>query len=329
MKRNQLCGIGNSLIDILVNIPEDVFQKLGLERATMRLVDAEKQFSLLKSIDLTSVNRVSGGSVANSVIAFSQLGGTGSFLGSVADDDNGKSYRKEFEKLGIDFPVIAHKGGKTGTSVIVVTPDAERTMSTSLAVSSLLSASHMHEGVIADSEWLFVEGYLFSNPENGQQAVATALEFAKKHKTKVAVTCSESWVVTTFRDALDTALAQAALVFANEDEARSLANLGVDATGEEAFEILIQKYPGLVITLGARGALTWIDGKKGKAESVKMTPVDLTGAGDMFAGSFLYGIVNGLAPEVAAKKACYLASRVISHVGARFRGNLKEEWKLA
>ncbi|MBA3441797.1 MAG: adenosine kinase [Pyrinomonadaceae bacterium] len=326
MKRFELCGLGNSLIDILVDIEEESFRELGLEKVTMRLVESGEQSRLLSRFADAGLSRASGGSVANSVISFAQLGGRAAFLGSVADDQNGNFYRHEFETLGIAFPVPPASEGATGTSLVLITPDAERTMRTSLGVSTSLSAKHMDEKVISDSEWLFVEGYLFANPENGQQAVARAIEVAKRNGCRVAVTFSESWVVETFRESVESAVKNADLIFANETEACAYA--GVKDV-KEAFHFLKKLVPNVAITLGPKGSLIYFGGVDAQVEAFPCEPVDLTGAGDMFAGAFLYGVVNGVEPSDAARRANLLASKVISQLGARMQSGIAATWKEA
>lgn len=326
MKRFDLCGLGNCLIDMLVDIGEESFQDLKLEKGGMHLVESDEQIRLLSRFGGAGLSRVSGGSVANSIIAFAQLGGKAAFLGSVANDQNGKFYRQEFESLGIAFPVAPASEGATGTSLVLITPDAERTMRTSLGVSTLLSAKHMDERVISDSEWLFVEGYLFSNPENGQQAVARAIEIAKRNGCRVAITFSESWVVETFREPVESAVKNADLIFANETEA--CAYVGVKDVNE-AFHYLKERVPNVAITMGPKGSLIYFGGVSSHVEAFPCDPVDLTGAGDMFAGTFLYGVLNGVEPADAARRANLLASKVISQLGARMQADIALAWKEA
>src|SRR5882762_4582305 len=185
MKEFQLCGLGNALVDIFLEISEAEFASLGFERGTMRLVDLAEQKTLLDRFQKHEPKLVSGGSVANSIIGFSQLGGQAAFIGCVGDDRYGLFYASEFEELGIDIgnPVIV--GESTGTCVAIITPDAERTMRTCLAVASHLAARHVNEARIANSEWLFVEGYVFANPDTGQGAIRNAIALAKAHGTKI------------------------------------------------------------------------------------------------------------------------------------------------
>src|SRR6266403_666023 len=297
MKEFQLCGLGNALVDIFLEISEAEFKQLGFERGTMRLVDLNEQKILLQRHRHEEPKLVSGGSVANSVIAFSQLGGDAAFIGCVGDDRYGLFYTSEFEELGIDIgnPIIVNEA--TGTCVCIVTPDAERTMRTCLAVASHLSARHVEEQRIKDSEWLFIEGYVFANPATGQMAIREATRIAKQHETKIAITCSEAFIPQVFGDALNQALDQADLLFCNEAEACSLSNA---RNAEEAFGKLKGRIPSLVVTNGPYGAYIRHDGFEGLVPSFPCEPKDLTGAGDMFAGAFLYGITHGIPADKSA-----------------------------
>jgi sugar/nucleoside kinase (ribokinase family) len=262
--------------------------------------------------------------VANSIIAFSQLGGQAAFIGCVGDDRYGLFYANEFEELGIDIgnPIIFNE--TTGTSLCIITPDAERTMRTSLAVSSHLSARHVDEERIRNSDWLFIEGYVFANPETGQTAIREAIQAAKKHDTKIAITCSDAFVVNAFGDALHEALRDTDLFFCNESEACAVAGA---SSAEEAFYKLDGRIPSLVVTNGPNGAYVRHGDVDTHVPAFPCDPKDLTGAGDMFAGAFLYGITHGVSPEVAARGAAFLARKVISQVGARLHAGTREGWE--
>src|SRR4051812_41599001 len=188
MKEFDLIGLGNSLVDILLELTDAEFSPLGFEKGTMRLTEAGDQHKLLKAFGDHEPRLVSGGSVANSVIACSQLGGRGAFVGCVGDDRYGLHYAGEFAELGVEFCNAPLVGGTTGTCVSIITPDAERAMRTSLAGSHPPAARHVPADRIAASEWLFVEGYLFANPSTGQHAVKEALRAAKASNVKVALT---------------------------------------------------------------------------------------------------------------------------------------------
>ena len=323
MKQFKLCGLGNALVDIFLELSDSEFASLGFERSTMRLVEVEEQKALLRRYHHQEPKLVSGGSVANSIIAFSQLGGQAAFIGCVGDDRYGLFYTSEFEELGIDIgnPIIVDE--MTGTCVSIVTPDAERTMRTCLAVASHLSDRHVDEQRVKDSEWLFIEGYVFANPATGQTAIREAIGIAKRHGTKIAITCSEAFIPQVFGDALNQALDQADLLFCNEVEACSLSNA---RNAGEAFEKLKGRIPSLVVTNGPYGAYIRHDGFEGLVPSFPCEPKDLTGAGDMFAGAFLYGITHGFSAGESARAAGYLAQKVILQIGARLHHGTREYW---
>jgi sugar/nucleoside kinase (ribokinase family) len=322
MKEFKLCGIGNALVDIFLEVTEKDFAALGFERGGMQLVDIAEQKRLLERYQSHEPKLVSGGSVANSVIAFSQLGGSASYIGCVGDDRYGLFYSSEFEELGIDIgsPIIVNES--TGTSVCIITPDAERTMRTCLGVASHLSARHVDERLVKNSEWIFIEGYLFANP-TGQSAIREAIRLARQHRTKIAVTCSDAFVPQVFGDVLHEALEHTDLFFCNQGEARAVAKV---ETAQEAFEKLKGKFSSLVVTDGPHGAYVSHEGAKAHVPSFPTEPKDLTGAGDMFAGAFLYGITHGFSPIKAARAGCYLSHKVISQVGARLHHGTRQFW---
>src|SRR5262249_26038818 len=323
MKEFKLCGLGNALVDIFLEVSDEEFRSLGFERGGMQLVDVAEQKDLLERYQKHEPKLVSGGSVANSIIAFSQLGGSAAFIGCVGDDRYGLFYSSEFEELGIDIgnPIMVHES--TGTSLCIITPDAERTMRTCLAVSSHLSARHVEERIIRNSEWVFIEGYVFANPDTGQTAIREAIRLAKRHGTKIAVTCSDAFVPQIFGEALNEALKSTDLFFCNEAEVCAVANA---RNAEEGFNKLKGKIPSLVVTNGPHGAYIRHDGVETHVPSFPTQPKDLTGAGDMFAGAFLYGIMHGVLPQQAALAAGYLSHKVISQVGARLHHGTRQFW---
>jgi sugar/nucleoside kinase (ribokinase family) len=323
MKEFQVCGLGNAIVDIFLEVTDKDFASLGFERGGMTLVDQAEQKALLEKFQTREPKLVSGGSVANSIIAFSQLGGKGAFIGCVGDDRYGLFYANEFQELGIEIgnPVLVNQ--TTGTCLCIITPDAERTMRTCLAVSSHLAARHIDAERIASSEWLFIEGYVFANPETGQTAIREAINVAKKNGTKVAITCSDAFIVNVFGAALRDALKQTDLFFCNESEACAVTGA---ANAKDAFKQLSGVVPNVVVTNGPNGAFVRYNGAEVHVPAVPSKPKDLTGAGDMFAGAFLYGITHGLPPEKAGRGAAFLCHKVISQVGARLHHGTKQFW---
>jgi sugar/nucleoside kinase (ribokinase family) len=226
-------------------------------------------------------------------------------------------------QLGIDMGNAAIYGETTGTCACLITPDAERTMRTCLAVSSHLSAKHVDANRIKNSEWLFVEGYVFANPDTGQGAIREALRIAKANGVRVAITCSDAFVVDVFGDAFFEALKQADLLFCNAVEAAAVTRTKLAG---DAFEKLKTLIPAAVVTDGPNGAFVRYGNETAHVPAFPCEPRDLTGAGDMFAGAFLYGICKGVWPAKAARAANFLAMKVITQVGARLHHGTKEFW---
>lgn len=328
MRRFHVCGLGNAMVDIFLEMSDSEFESLGFERGTMRLVEKEEQRQLFERFHDSrhDLRLVSGGSVANSIIGLTQLGGRSAFIGCVGDDRYGLHYANEFEQLQIEFGTNVLVGETTGTCLAIITPDAERTMRTCLAVSSQLSAQHVNANAVANSEWLFIEGYVFANPATGQHAIREAMRIAKEKGTKVALTCSDAFIPEVFGDAFKDALAQSDLLFCNAVEAQAVSG---KKDAKSAFEKLTSMVPNAVVTDGPHGAHVRFAGTESHIPANHCQPKDLTGAGDMFAGAFLYGITHGYAPAVAAKGANYLCMKVITQVGARLHQGAQEFWLAA
>lgn len=326
MKKYQLCGIGNALVDILIDVAEDEFEALALEKGTMRLVSLAEQGELLSKIDSQKSRLVSGGSVANSVILFAQLGGKAAFACCTGDDKYGNFYRDEFKKIGIHIPCPVLPGIQSGTCLALVTPDAERTMRTCLGAGEHMNVELIDSSVVADSDWLFVEGYPLANPPASAVALKHCVEVAKKAGTKVAITCSEPWVVSSFRENLDWILERTDLVFTNEEEAQALAGKGDPKSNCQE---IAKRIPHVIVSCGPQGAYVSWNGKLEHVPAVPTEPRDLLGAGDALAGTFLYGITQGMAPKDALAKANYMAHLVISQVGARLTTDVKKAFASA
>jgi sugar/nucleoside kinase (ribokinase family) len=322
-KEFQLCGIGNALVDIFLDVSHQDLDQLKVEGRLKPLLELSEQQHLLERFQKSEARLASGGSVANSTIAFAQLGGQAAFIGCVGDDRYGLFYANEFAELGIDFGNPALLGETTGTCVCLITPDAERTMCVSLGVARHLAARHVHEQRLATSEWLFIEGYVLANPETGQGAARTAVQVARQHGTKVALTCSDAFIINVFGDAFREILSQSDLLFCNASEAAAITGASGPA---ESFARLKTLVPSTIVTDGPHGAYVRHAGVEAHVPAYSCTPVDLTGAGDMLAGGFLYGLTHGIPPDKAARAACFLAMKVITQVGARLHHGVRQFW---
>lgn len=317
MKTIQLTGIGNALVDLEVRIDEDEFLSFGLSKGTMALTAPERQREMIDILGDRPIHRSSGGSAANSVIAFAQFGGKGGYNSLLGADALGGFYAQEFAELGINLHARQVGGEVTGTCLVMITPDTERTLNTTLAVNTAFSRNELNEHQIKSSEWIYIEGYKLTE-EGGADAVENAAFLAKKHGTHVAVSCSDQFIIDVFGDRLRALLKHADMVFCNEGEAMALSG---ERTGDAAFDSLGATYKNLAVTLGTQGSRIQWNGERVDIPAYAVTPVDATGAGDMYAGAFFYGVLNRYRAEHAGRLASYAASLVVAQMGARLKEN--------
>jgi len=318
----QVYGIGNAIMDYQVVISEEEFKKFDVEKGSMQLVPTDVLNQMLADLPAgTEIKRSSGGSGANTIISLAQLGHSVAYGCIVGDDEVGESYLGELKELGVSTFNDPIADGQTGRSLVMITPDAERTMNTCLGITSTFDLQHVSEEVIKNSEWIYVEGYLFATPE-GQRAALHAVKLAKQYNTKIAVTFSDGFIVEAFRDALHEVASNSDLLFANKNEALKFTKT---TDPIEAFrELRTLSSGGVALTLSDKGALVGFGKDTAEVESYPVTAIDDTGAGDIFAGGFMHGLVKGLNVQDSAKIACYLAGRVVSQYGARINGDLHE-----
>lgn len=318
-----LCGLGNALVDITLDVTREELQEMQYPGGTMHLVSSAEQRALLTKFASRSQVLCPGGSVANSVVAFAELGGRCSFLGALGKDRYGDFFLAEFHRLGIAMHNPLAKNAQTGTCVALVTPDAERTMRTCLGVSADLGEEHIDATLIERSEWLLIEGYLFSNPR-GPRAIRKAIDIALAVGTRVALTLSAEFIVKTYAAELAAALKGTDLLFANEKEAAALLP---GSERKSLVQELSRRIPLVAVTLGEQGALVGEAGTVFESEAFRVRPVDATGAGDMFAGAFLLCFLQGQPLSQAARCACFMASRVVAQYGARLKGGAMNAYR--
>lgn len=312
-KNLHLFGIGAAIVDIQLQIAEHEFAELGLQKGTMNLVDAARQSELLRRFSHYNPHWQSGGSAANTVIGFAQMGGKAALGSMLGADHLGKFYADEFRSLGIELHAPVLEGESTGTSLIVITPDSERTMNTALAVNVGYGKAHVAEDAVKRAEWLYLEGFKFTE-EAGVGAIEEALFYAQKHDTRVAISFSDTFVVNVFGSHLRKALLKSDLIFCNQAEAQAFA--GADDP-DEAFHFLRKEAKHVAMTLGADGSRIIWEGRAYTIPPARAEPVDTTGAGDMYAAGVLYGLTHGYSPEEAGRIGSHAAARVISKMGAR------------
>lgn len=315
--------VGNALVDVLTSAPDELLVELGLVKGTMALVDHERAAAIYERMGATT--EASGGSAANTAAGVAALGGRAAFLGRVADDGLGRAFTHDIRSVGVAFdptPTPAVPGEVvSGHCLVLVTDDAERTMATHLGVASDFAAVDLHDGHLASTQVVYLEGYLWEQP-SAKAAMREAIEVAHRHDASVALTVSDPFCVQNHRDEfLELLDGDLELLFANEEEAVMLfGTSSFDAAVAAAADTGVLA----VLTRGARGSV--VVTASGPVE-VPAAPVDrvvdTTGAGDLFAAGFLYGITNGLQPEEAARLGGVCAGEVIGHVGARPQADLR------
>jgi fructokinase len=323
MKKYHVYGIGNALVDMEFEVEDAFFQHYGIDKGMMTLVDEQRQHELMSHLDAFEGKKASGGSAANTIIAVSYFGGRAFYSCKVADDELGDFYVNDLQAAGVDSNVDdGREQGITGKCLVMVTPDAERTMNTFLGITENFSVKELHRDVIKASEYLYMEGYLVTS-ETGRQAAIEARKIAEQAGVKTALTFSDPAMVQFFRDGLGGMIGERVdLLFCNEAEAKSWA--GTDDL-HHAVEAMKQVADTFAITLGSKGALLF-DGK----HNIEISPhdvkaMDSNGAGDMFAGAFLYGITHGHSFYEAGNIASLASAKVVSQFGPRLNAQEHKE----
>ena len=306
----KILGIGNAIVDVICKVDDKFITHNNLTKSTMKLVD-ESEFKKLLST-LTIEETVSGGSVANSIVGLSQLGNKVGFIGKVSDDDLGKKYEEGLKKESVQFFYSKKKETiPTGTCLILITPDSERTMVTFLGTAGKINEKDINTNAVKSSEILFLEGYLWDEGEPKR-----AFEKAINNANKVAMSLSDLFCVERHKPHfLELVKNKLDITFANEQEIMSLINVKI-FDDVISFAKKINKL--IVVTRGDKGAIA-ID-KNGVVEcSAKknLKIKDLTGAGDLFAGGFLHGLINNKSTKESLETGTEMSSKVIQIIGAR------------
>lgn len=308
-------AIGHAIVDVLAPSPDDLVNRLGLQKGTMTLIDDAQAATIYA--ELGPATEVSGGSAANTAAVIASLGSPVEFLGKIRDDALGEVFAHDIRASGVTFEVPpAKEGPGTGRSLIMVTPDAEKTMCTSLGIGAYLMPEDLNHDSISSAKVAYIEGYLYGlRPTDA--TVEKTIELAKASGTKVALSLADPTWVEMNREHFDRILESVDLLFANELEACEMAGLD-PASVQDAVAVLTKRCPTVVVTLGANGSLV---AEGDEIVTVPAAPVqqvvDTTGAGDSYAGGFLVGFVSGANPRRCAELGALAASEIVSHLGAR------------
>lgn len=315
MKQFHVYGIGNALVDIDFEVSTNTLERLNIAKGVMTLIDEATHHRLLEELDGVKHLKACGGSAANTIFTLQQFGAKTFYSCKVGNDEAGDFFYRDLVLQGIQTNL--HEGardGVTGKCIVLVTPDADRTMNTFLGATSEFSKAQLSESALKNSEYLYIEGYLVASPL-GREAAIIAREMAHKYQVKTAMSLSDPNMVTYFREGIYEIIGnQVDLLFCNEQEA-----LLFTETDNliEAQEILKKYAKTFVITLGGDGAVIY-DGHDFLCVAAhKVAVVDTVGAGDVFAGAFLYGITQGYSYAELSNLASYSASKVVSKFGPR------------
>ena len=306
----KILGIGNAIVDVLCKVSDNFLIENSLTKSTMKLID-ENEFKKLLSL-LKIEETISGGSVANSIVGLSQLGNKVGFLGKVSDDDLGKKYEQGLKKENVNYLYNKKKEDiPTGSCLILITPDSERTMCTFLGTAGKISVHDVNEDIIKNSEMIFLEGYLWDKGDP-KKAFDKAIHCSKK----TAMTLSDVFCVerhkTYFLDLVKNSLD---IIFANEQEITSL----IDAKSfDEVVSFSKQLEKNIIITRGEKGSISIFKENLIECDAKKNLNIkDLTGAGDLFAAGYLHGLINNLSIKESLIKGTELSSKIIQKIGAR------------
>jgi sugar/nucleoside kinase (ribokinase family) len=314
-------AIGNAIVDVMAPSSDDLIERLGLVRGGMTLVDTEQAQTLYDAMG--PAREISGGSAANTLAGLAALGASCAFIGQVADDQLGHVFTHDLRALGVAYETPALKGGApTARCLILVTPDGQRTMNTFLGASHLLEQAMIDEQWIADSEILYLEGYLW-DPELSRAAMRRAIDVSRAAGRKVAFTLSDAFIIDRHGEDFRKLIAEGLfdILFANEVEICALAET-------EDFEAAVAKIapqvPLLIVTRGSHGAIALQGGTRTEvgAEPIE-TVVDTTGAGDLFAAGFLSGLAEGRSIRDCLTMGAVCAREIIAQVGPRAQTDLK------
>lgn len=311
-----LVGIGNALVDIEIQVEDSFIKEQSLVKGGMKLSTPIEQARILNALSGKSMKISSGGSAANTVHGLGVLGSGGYYFGRVANDNYGRHYANDMKVCGVGFPGVGPEPSGTGACVVFVTPDAERTMLTHLGVSSSLHPGNVDETIVRNAKMVYIEGYLWTEEKTRMAALKTT-EIAKTNGIPAAFTLSDSFVVDAFKGSLiDFIRGNVDILFCNEIEA--LAMTGA-SNHESAFEALREMSDTVFMTLGSRGS--WVGNNQTNQKTnvgvFPITPVDTTGAGDLYAAGVLHGVIQGYNLKEAAIIGSYCAAQVVTQMGPR------------
>lgn len=325
-KKYDVYAIGNALVDMEYEVHDEFFNKHNIDKGLMTLVDEERQNYLLEALGTAPKKQQCGGSAANTAIASSQFGAKSFYSCKVAKDPIGNFYYQDLQDNGVDSN-LQHQDredGVTGKCLVLITPDAERTMNTFLGITSSISKTQVDAEAIRNSTYMYMEGYLVAS-HSGREAAVHARRIAEAAGVRTALTFSDVNMVKFFKEGLIEMMGEGVdLLFCNESEACAFTDTTDLLVAREALKLVAKTF---VITQSEKGAMVFDGNSFIQIEPVPVKAIDSNGAGDMYAGAFLYAITHQHDFQAAGKLASMAASRVVSQFGPRLKTDVTHEIK--
>ncbi len=322
MKKYQVVGIGNAMVDVLTAESESFLTEHGVQKGIMQLIDRPRASEIYSHIG--PATEISGGSAANTIAGIARMGGRTAYVGKVKDDQLGEIFAHDFRAQGAEFATPfapADTPQETGRCIVIVTPDGERSMNTYLGVTEFLSPQDVDPGQIAQAEWVYLEGYRFDG-EQSKEAFAKAIGAAREGGGRVSLTLSDPFCVERHRASFRKLIQEDVdLLFCNRSEILSMYQT---QDFEEALRRAAAEVAIVACTDSENGAYVLSGGDRWHVPALSVPLVDATGAGDMFAAGFLWGLVEGHPLERCGQMGCVAAAEIIGHLGARAQADLKE-----
>lgn len=312
-------GLGTSLMDFILNVEDSLLDQLDLIKGQMYSIDEKQSSEILNKIKNYKINKIPGGSAANTLAGISALGGKAAFIGAIGDDCYKDLYIEESKKFGLENYLIIHNG-KTGHAITFITPDGERTFATHLGAAIKLIKEDVNEEIITNSQIFHTVGYVLEK-EKLREVAISAMEMAKKNNVKVSLDFSDAGIVRKNKqEFIKIARKYVDILFLNEEEALAFVNSKDCLT---ALDFFAEKCEIVIIKRGVSGSVISYNNKKYKINSLKVQVENTNGAGDIYAAGFLYGLVNNLSIEKIGEISSYLAAKIVEQPGARLKKKLQ------
>ena len=320
-KKYSVTAIGNAMLDVLCEVSDQFLVKETMSKGTMNLVSRERSNYILKLIQ--PIKETAGGSAANTISTLAKLGLNTGYIGKIANDPKGKLFKKDMLDNSIFYNtkfLDKNNSEATGKCIVLITPDKERTMNTYLGATEFLTEIDIDEELIAQSDWLYLEGYRFDGKQS-KEAFYKAIEIAKKNETKIAITLSDSFCVDRHRsDFINLLNTSADTVFCNEEELKSLYQIEDICMAQN---LIAKNISCLACTCAEKGAYLFHESSITKISTNEVPVIDTTGAGDNFAAGFLYGLSKNFTLKDCASFANLIAGEVLKVYGPRIEKSLK------